>query len=537
MKVYHGKAVYAGIAIGKVRLWKRGEQQVLRRQADDTERELERLNAALQRMTRQLQAIYQSAVSRVGQQDARIFDGHLTMAEDPALLETIREKIRTEHVNAEYAAHCAGAHYAAIFEAIPDDYMRERAGDVRDIIGRLISILQGGGAAEEPMEKGTIVVAEDLTPSETMKMDRRRVGAFVIRLGSMTSHTAILARSMNLPALIRTAYDETIDGKTAIVDAGSGVLIVDPDKETLARYREKLRAAKERTRELESLRGLDNVSRGGRRMEIMANAACLEDIDSALQNDAHGIGLFRSEFLYLGKETYPTQEEQFAVYREALRRMKGREVVIRTLDIGADKKVSYFGIAPEANPALGYRAIRICLQEPELFKTQLRALFRAASSGRLSILYPMICSLEEVRQIRTISRGVRRELEQEGVEIPAVREGIMIETPAAVMISDLLARETDFFSIGTNDLTQYALAIDRQNDRVAALFDPRHESVLRMIELTARNAHAAGIPVGICGELGSDTTLTERFLNAGIGEVSVSPALVLSVRRALRACD
>ncbi|MDO4285578.1 MAG: phosphoenolpyruvate--protein phosphotransferase [Eubacteriales bacterium] len=537
MEIYQGKSVFAGIAIGKILVWKRGEREVVRRDVEDVDRELRRLSAALSRMTRQLKTLYQTAVSAVGERDAMIFDGHLAIAEDPALLERIRGMIREQHVNAEYAAAQAGAHYAALFEAIPDDYMRERAGDVRDITDRLIAILQGRQVDEAAMEQGTIIVAEDLTPSETMQMNREKVGAFVVRLGAPTSHTAILARSMNLPALIQTPYENRIDGHLAIVDGIGGSLIVDPDEETLRDYRGRLRKEQEKARLLLSLKGLGNLSRSGRRMEIYANAACIEDIDSALQNDAHGIGLFRSEFVYLGKETYPTEEEQFRIYREALQRMEGREVVIRTLDIGADKKAPYFGIAPEANPALGYRAIRICLQEPELFRTQLRALLRAASYGRLAIMYPMICTLEEVRAARACACRARRELEEEGCAVPSVREGIMIETPAAVMISDLLAKESDFFSIGTNDLTQYTLAVDRQNDKVNALFDPHNESVLRMIELTAKNAHAAGIPVGICGELGSDTGLTGRFLSMGIDEVSVSPAMVLPVRKALREND
>ncbi len=534
MKVFKGKPVFGGIAIGRIALWKRGGDKVVRREIEDVDHEIRRLYAARSRMIEQLKKLSQKAANSISPQDAMIFDGHLAIAEDPALLENMKETIQEKHVNAEYAASVAGAHYAAIFESIPDEYMRERAGDVRDITGRLVDILQGRSPRDIRLEDDTILVAEDLTPSETMQIDREKIGAFVIRLGSANSHTAILARSMNIPALIQTVYDNDIDGHMAIVDALGGVMIVDPDGAALEDYRRRLAAEKERIRLLKTLKGLDNVSADGRRMEIYANAARVEDVDSALENDAHGIGLFRSEFLYLGKETYPTEEEQFAVYRSVLEKMEGRKVIIRTMDIGADKKVSYLGLKQEANPAMGYRAIRICLQEPEIFRTQLRALFRAAAYGDLSIMYPMICSLEEVHKIRAFSEEIRRELKEEGIEVPSVEEGIMIETPAAVMISDLLAKEVDFFSIGTNDLTQYALAVDRQNDRVNSLFDPHSESILRMIEMTVRNGHAAGIPVGICGELGADTSLTKRFLDMGLDEVSVSPSMVLSVRKVLR---
>ncbi len=534
MKIFKGKPVFGGIAIGRIVLWKRGGQEVVRREVEDVDREIRRLYAARSRVIGQLKKLSQKAADSISPQDAMIFDGHLAIAEDPALLETIKETIQDKHVNAEYAASVAGAHYAAIFEAIPDEYMRERAGDVRDITGRLVDALQGRNAENIRLEDDTILVAEDLTPGETMQINREKIGAFVIRLGSANSHTAILARSMNIPALIQTVYDNDIDGHMAIVDALGGVMIVDPDAAALEDYRRRLEAEKQRIRLLQTLKGLDNVSAGGQRMEIYANAACLEDIDSALENDAHGIGLFRSEFLYLGKETYPTEEEQYRIYRSALEKMEGRRVIIRTMDIGADKKVSYLGLKQEANPAMGYRAIRICLQEPEIFRTQLRALFHAASYGNLSIMYPMICSLEEVRKIRAFSQNIRLELEKEGIAVPAVKEGIMIETPAAVMISDLLAKEVDFFSIGTNDLTQYTLAVDRQNDRVNALFDPRSECILRMIGMTVRNGHAAGIPVGICGELGADTSLTQRFLSMGVDEVSVSPSMVLTVRKVLR---
>lgn len=537
MKVFKGKSVFGGIAIGRIVLWKRGDGKVVRREIQDVDHEIQRLYAARSRMISQLKKLSQKAANSISPQDAMIFDGHLAIAEDPALLETMKETIRDKHVNAEYAASVAGAHYAAIFDAIPDEYMKERAGDVRDITGRLMDVLQGRSTEDIHLEDDTILVAEDLTPSETMQINREKIGAFVIRLGSANSHTAILARSMNIPALIQTVFDNDIDGHMAIVDALSGTMIVDPDAAALEDYRRRLEAEKQRIRLLQTLKGLDNVSAGGRSMEIYANAACVEDIESALSNDAHGIGLFRSEFIYLGKETYPTEEEQFRTYRSILTKMEGRKVIIRTMDIGADKKVSYLGLKQEANPAMGYRAIRICLQEPEIFRTQLRALFRAASYGNLSIMYPMICSLEEVRQIRTFSREIRQELREEGIEIPEVKEGIMIETPAAVMISDLLAREVDFFSIGTNDLTQYALAVDRQNDRVNALFNPRSECVLRMIEMTVKNGHEAGIPVGICGELGADTALTQRFLDMGLDEVSVSPSMVLAVRKVLRECE
>ena len=537
MKVFKGKSVFGGIAIGRIVLWKRGDGKVVRREIQDVDHEIQRLYAARSRMISQLKKLSQKAANSISPQDAMIFDGHLAIAEDPALLETMKETIRDKHVNAEYAASVAGAHYAAIFDAIPDEYMKERAGDVRDITGRLVDVLQGRSTEDIHLEDDTILVAEDLTPSETMQINREKIGAFVIRLGSANSHTAILARSMNIPALIQTVFDNDIDGHMAIVDALSGTMIVDPDAAALEDYRRRLEAEKQRIRLLQTLKGLDNVSAGGRSMEIYANAACVEDIESALSNDAHGIGLFRSEFIYLGKETYPTEEEQFRTYRSILTKMEGRKVIIRTMDIGADKKVSYLGLKQEANPAMGYRGIRICLQEPEIFRTQLRALFRAASYGNLSIMYPMICSLEEVRQIRTFSREIRQELREEGIEIPEVKEGIMIETPAAVMISDLLAREVDFFSIGTNDLTQYALAVDRQNDRVNALFNPRSECVLRMIEMTVKNGHEAGIPVGICGELGADTALTQRFLDMGLDEVSVSPSMVLAVRKVLRECE
>ena len=535
MKVLNGKSVFSGVAIGRISVFQKTDTSVKRSHIDDIPAEEARMEAACKEAIAQLGQLYDKAVREVGESGAAIFEVHQMMLEDAGYLDSIRNIIRTESVNAEYAVAAAGDNFSSMFAQMDDDYMKARAADVKDISDRLVRVLSGQEDGSLEGQEPSIIAAEDLAPSETVQMDKSKVLAFVTRKGSSNSHTAILARTMNIPALINIEFDDEMNGQMAVVDGKKGCLIVDPDQETLEKY-QALRGEESRQREmLKELKGKPTQTKSGKSLHLYANIGSPADLDSVLSNDAEGIGLFRSEFLYLEKEDYPTEEEQFQVYKTVAQKMAGKKVIIRTLDIGADKQIDYFNMDHEENPALGYRAIRICLDRPEIFKTQLRALFRASAFGNISIMYPMIISVDEVRQIKEIVSEVQKELMEQGIPYKEdVEQGIMIETPAAVMISDLLAKEVDFFSIGTNDLTQYTLAIDRQNEKLDNIYDSHHEAVLRMIRMVVENAHRYGIWAGICGELGADISLTESFVEMGLDELSVSPAFVLPVRQKIR---
>ena len=534
MQIYKGKSVFGGIAIGKISVYKKDEQLVKRVKIEDADAEMERYTDARNIAAAQLQKLYDKALKEVGEANAAIFEVHQMMLDDEDYLDSIDNIIRTENVNAEYAVATTGDNFADMFAQMDDDYMKARAADIKDISDRLVRVLSGHDEGDMDAAEPSIIVAEDLAPSETVQMDKSKVLAFVTRKGSSNSHTAILARTMNIPALINIEYDESMDGKMAVVDGKSGNLIVDPDAETLKKY-EDLRADELAQRAmLKELKGKETVTKSGRKLHLYANIGSTGDVANVLANDAEGIGLFRSEFVYLEKEDYPTEEEQFQVYKTVAQNMAGKKVIIRTLDIGADKQIDYFNMAHEENPAMGYRAIRICLDRRDIFRTQLRALLRASAYGNIGIMYPMIISVDEVKEIKKIVESIKAELTEKGIEYGEVEQGIMIETPAAVMISDLLAEEVDFFSIGTNDLTQYTLAIDRQNSKLDNIYDSHHPAVLRMIQKTIENGHKAGCWVGICGELGADMTLTETFLKMGIDELSVSPTFVLPIRKLIR---
>ena len=535
MKVLNGKTVFSGIAIGKISILQKVDTNVKCVHKEDLEAEVLRVEKAKIKAVEQLQALYDKAVREVGEADAAIFEVHQLMLEDEDYLDSIRNIIYTESVNAEYAVAITRDNFAVMFAQMDDEYMKERAADVKDVSDRMIRILSSHGESELEISEPVIVVAEDLTPSETVQMDKSKVLAFVTRKGSSNSHTAILARTMNIPALIHIDYEEDINGKWAVVDGKTGNLIIDPDSDTLKKYEaQKNQELLQRTM-LKELKGKKTETKSGCRLHLYANIGSLSDVSSVLENDAEGIGLFRSEFIYLERNTYPTEEEQFQIYKTIAQKMEGKKVIIRTLDIGADKQIDYLQMSHEENPAMGYRAIRICLDRPEVFKTQLRALFRASAFGNIAIMYPMIISVNEVRQIREIVAQVKAELKEQEISFKEdVEQGIMIETPAAVMISDLLAKEVDFFSIGTNDLTQYTLAIDRQNEKLDSIYDSHHEAVLRMIQMVVDNAHKEGIWAGICGELGADITLTEQFVHMGVDELSVSPTFVLPIRKIVR---
>lgn len=537
MKVYQGKSVFGGIAIGKIQVWKKGEQQVKRYKVEDLDGEVARFQTAKDEAVEQLGALYEKALKEVGEASAAIFEVHQMLLEDDDYIESVENIIRTQEVNAEYALAATGDNFANMFAAMDDEYMRERAADFKDITERVITILNGGSQQQMDASEPTIIIADDLAPSETVQMDKDKVLSFVTVHGSLNSHTAILARTMGIPALIGTLelhLDESLNGAMAVVDGNDGCVYIDTDEETLVQMQGKLKADKEQKELLQTLKGEKSVTLDGKNVMTYANIGDVKDLAKVLQNGAEGIGLFRSEFLYLEKETYPTEEEQFFVYKTVAETMAGKRVIIRTLDIGADKQADYFALDKEENPAMGLRAIRICLTRPEIFKTQLRALFRASAFGKIAIMYPMITSVKEVRQIREIVAEVKKELDDANIAYGEVEQGIMIETPAAVMISDLLAEEVDFFSIGTNDLTQYTLAIDRQNQSLDEFYDAHHTAVLRMINQTVQNAHKAGIWCGICGELGADQALTKLFLSMGIDELSVSPGSVLPVRKIVR---
>ena len=534
MQCFQGKSVYKGIAMGPIVVLKKNDYQVKRTRIEDTEAEVKRVDEALKASQEQLQKLYDKAVREVGEASAAIFEVHQMMLEDEDYLEAIQNMIRTEQVNAEYAVAVTGDNFAEMFASMDDDYMKARSADIKDISERLVRNLSGQGDVDLSEIEPSVIVADDLSPSETVQMDKTKLLAFVTRYGSSNSHTAILARTMGIPALIGVEIDEQWNGKKGIIDGFEGKIIVEPDEETLNEYLKKQEAAKEQKKLLQSLKGKDTVTKSGKQIKLYANIGNPSDLAAVVQNDAAGIGLFRSEFLYLEASDYPTEDEQLKAYKQVAETMAGKKVIIRTLDIGADKQADYFNLEKEENPAMGYRAIRICLTREEVFKTQLRALYRASAYGNIAIMYPMITSVDEVRRIKEISKQVRDELIAAGVGIGEVEEGIMIETPAAAIISDLLAKEVDFFSVGTNDLTQYTLAIDRQNSKLDEFYNPHHEAILRMIQMVIDNAHKEGIWAGICGELGADTELTERFVEMGIDELSVSPACVLPIRKIVR---
>ena len=534
MEKFEGTSILKEIAIGKIHYYSKEKQVVQRNHVDDTEAELRRYEAAKEKALRQLHELYEKARKEAGEDSAAVFDVYAMILEGDQFDDSIRSAIESQNVNAEYAVAVAGDDLAKMFEAMDDEYFRARSADIRDLSERLISILQGDSVKSAPGVGAVILAAKDLTPSETVQMDKSRLLGFVTEFGSSNSHTAILARTMNVPALMGIPVDEHLEGRIAIIDGVNAALILDPDEETLEYYQEKKRENKRRRELLQELKGKEDVTLDGKHIRLYANIGSVEDTAEALANDAAGIGLFRSEFLYLGKSDYPTEEEQFQAYRTVVQNMAGRKVIIRTLDIGADKQADYFHLDHEDNPAMGYRAIRVCLDREEIFRIQLRAILRASAYGNVGIMYPMIISVDEVRRCKEILNEVRGELENREFPVGEIEQGIMIETPAAVMISDLLAEEVDFFSIGTNDLTQYTLAIDRQNAKLDPIYDSHHPAVLRMIRMTVENGHKGGCWVGICGELGADTALTGEFLWMGIDELSVTPASVLPIRKIIR---
>ena len=538
MRVLEGKSVFSGIAIGKISILQKADTSVKRTKVENPEAEITRVQEAKEKAVEQLQKLYDKALREVGESGAAIFEVHQMMLDDEDYLDSIDNIIRTENVNAEYAVATTGDNFADMFAQMDDDYMKARAADVKDISDRLVRVLSGHDEGDMDAAEPSIIVAEDLAPSETVQMDKSKVLAFVTRKGSSNSHTAILARTMNIPALINIEYDDSMDGKMAVVDGKTGSLIVEPDADTLKKYQDQKDEELRQRAMLKELKGKTTETKSGHKIHLYANIGSTGDVASVLANDAEGIGLFRSEFIYLEKDNYPTEEEQFQIYKAVAQNMAGKKVIIRTLDIGADKQIDYFDMAHEENPAMGYRAIRICLDRPEVFKTQLRALFRASMFGNISIMYPMIISVTEVKQIKAIVAEVKKELTEQGIPFKDdVEQGVMIETPAAVMISDLLAKEVDFFSIGTNDLTQYTLAIDRQNAKLDNIYDSHHEAVLRMIQMVIDNAHKEGIWAGICGELGADLTLTREFLAMGVDELSVSPGRILPIRKIVLETD
>lgn len=536
MQTYKGKSVFGGIAIGRIRVYQKNRQQVRRTRIEDTEAELARYERARIETVNQLKELYEKALVEVGEENAAIFEIHGMMLEDGDYNESVQNMIQSNCINAEFAVAATGDNLSQMFAAMQDEYMRARAADIKDITERIIGNLQGTAKEDKVVGEPAIIVAEDLAPSETVQLDKKLILSFVTIQGSPNSHTAILARTMGIPALVGTSIppEADLDGKMAIVDGTTGVLYVEPE-EGLLREMEGRKEEEVRKRELLlEMKGQESITADGHRIRLYANIGNIDDLAAVLENDAEGIGLFRSEFLYLQRDTYPTEDEQFAIYKKVAETMAGKTAIIRTLDIGADKQCEYFGLEKEENPALGCRAIRICLKRPEIFKTQLRALYRASAFGRLAIMYPMIISPEEVRRIKKITEEVKRELRTQEIEYGEPEQGIMIETPAAVMMSRELAREVDFFSIGTNDLTQYTLAIDRQNQNLEEFYDPHHPAILRMIEMTVQNAHAEGIWVGICGELGGDREVTDSLLRMGVDELSVSPGNILPLRKAIR---
>ena len=536
MQYFQGKSVYKGIVMGPVAVLKKNDYQVKRARIEDPEAEVKRVKEAVEVSKKQLGRLYDKAVREVGEASAAIFEVHQMMLEDEDYLESMENMIRIELVNAEYAAAATGDNFAEMFAAMDDEYMKARSADVKDISERLVRNLSGEGDNDLSSMEPSIIVADDLSPSETVQMDKEKILAFVTVHGSTNSHTAILARMMNIPALIGVPMDlnSLKTGMTAVVDGFSGQVIFEPEEDVQKETEKRMQEEAEKQKLLEELKGKENITPDGRKINIYANIGSVGDLGYVMENDAGGIGFFRSEFLYLGRNDFPTEEEQFQAYKQAVQTMAGKKVIIRTLDIGADKQVEYFNLGKEENPALGYRAIRICLKQPEIFKAQLRALFRAAVYGNLSVMYPMITSTEEVEKIYAIVAEVEEELKAQEVQYKIPEQGIMIETPAAVMISDRLAEMVDFFSIGTNDLTQYTLAIDRQNEQLDDFYNPHHEAVLRMIRMVVENAHKCGKWAGICGELGADLTLTEQFVRMGVDELSVAPSMILKLRKIVR---
>ena len=536
MQVFQGKSASGGVATGKIFLYQKGEQQVKRLHVEDTEAELARLREAAKEAAEQLQKLYEASVKSIGESGAAIFEVHRMMLEDEGFFGAMENTITTQSVNAEYAVAAAADNFSKMFSEMDDEYMRTRGADIKDVAERLLSVLSGGNGGMQKLTEPSVVLADDLMPSETVQLDPKLVLAFVTVHGSLNSHTAILARTMNIPALVGVSVPLVPEwnGKTAVVDGAEGTFCIDPTEEYLEKMEGRRKQEQEKRELLQTLKGKETVTKDGKKIRLYANIGSNRDLGMVLENDAEGIGLFRSEFLYLEKEDYPTEEEQFSVYKTVAETMAGKKVIIRTLDIGADKQAPYFHLKKEENPAMGLRAIRICLTRPDIFKTQLRAVFRAAAYGDLAIMYPMIISVEEVRKIRSLAEEAKRELEAEKLPYGNVEQGIMIETPAAVMVSGELAKEVDFFSIGTNDLTQYTLAIDRQNTELDGFYDAHHPAVLKMIRMVVENAHKAGIWAGICGELGADTSLTEEFLRMGVDELSVSPGKILPIRRIVR---
>ena len=537
MQIYSGKSVFSGIAIGKICVYQKSEQQVKRVRTEDSEKEWTRYNEAKEKALDQLRGLYEKALKEVGEANAAIFEVHQMMLEDDDYNESIENIIRTQKVNAEYAVASTSDNFSTMFSSMDDDYMKERAADVKDISERILSLLAGGEKGKVMTDEPVIIVADDLAPSETVQLEKDKVLSFVTVHGSVNSHTAILARTMAIPALIGTEMplDERVDGKFAVVDGVNGKIYVEPDEETFAELKERQKKELEKKELLLQLKGKENITLDGKKIMLYANIGNIKDLATVVQNDAGGIGLFRSEFIYLEKEDYPTEEEQFKVYKYVAETMGQKQVIIRTLDIGADKQIDYFNLPHEENPAMGYRAIRICLKQQDIFRTQLRALLRASAFGNIAIMFPMIVALEEVLQIKEIVKSVMAELDASGIPYnKEIQLGIMIETPAAAMISDDLAKEVDFFSVGTNDLTQYTTAVDRQNANLEGFYYPHHKGLLRLIKMAADNAHKNGIWIGICGELGADMEMTEAFLAMGIDELSVSPACVLPLRKKIR---
>lgn len=539
MQIYRGKSVFGGIAIGKIQVYQKGQQQIKRKKIDNIEAELERYVKASKEAIRQLQELYEKAVKEVGEANAAIFEIHQMMLQDDDYRESVENIIQTQNVNAEYAVGVTSDNLSKMFAAMDDDYMKERAADVKDVSERVLSVLSGSTKDSVKTEEPVIILADDLAPSETVQLDKERILSFVTVHGSVNSHTAILARTMGIPALIGTDIPlyETVNGKQAVVDGMNGIIYVEPDADILEEMQKKKQKEQEKKELLKQLKGKENITLDGKKIMLYANIGNSKDLAMVLQNDAGGIGLFRSEFLYLEKEDYPTEEEQFQVYKMVAETMAGKQVIIRTLDIGADKQCDYFQMEHEENPAMGYRAIRICLTRKEVFKTQLRALFRASAYGNVAIMYPMIANLWEVKKIKEMVAEVKEELTKENIRFGNPKQGIMIETPAAVLISEELAKEVDFFSIGTNDLTQYTLAVDRQNPKLEDFYDAHHPAILRMIEIVVNNAHKAGIWAGICGELGADMELTKTFLKMGVDELSVSPGHILPIRKIILETD
>lgn len=536
MNKYTGKSVFGGIAIGKIMVYEKGEHQVKRVKITDAEAEKNRYYEAVETAFKQLGELHDKALREVGEANAAIFEIHQMMLEDDDYKESVEHIIESQMVNAEYAIAQTGDNFSQMFAAMDDEYMCGRAADVKDITERLLGILSGNTGSGVDVDEPVIMVAEDLAPSETVQMDKSKILSFVTQKGSVNSHTAILARTMGIPALIGSdiVIDESLNGKLGVVDGTNGVVYIEPDEATLSAMQEEQRKDNEKKALLQELKGKEDVTLDGKKIKLYSNIGNIKDLANVIANDAAGIGLFRSEFIYLESDTFPTEEEQFNIYRTVAESMAGKPVIIRTLDIGADKQCDYFGLDKEDNPALGLRAIRICLTRPEIFKTQLRALYRASAYGNISIMYPMIISEQEVDKIKVIENEVKAELTEQGIEFGNPKSGIMIETPAAVIMSRQLAKKVDFFSIGTNDLTQYTLAIDRQNTKLDDFYDAHHPAILAMIRMVVENAHAEGIWAGICGELGADTTLTEEFLKMGVDELSVSAGKVLAVRKVIR---